>query len=104
MTEWKSYPHNRKIKEKESYVIIVPESFDEKSIETMPIFCSVCKIRFGRKEDEDTYKKFRCCSSCADNWAYSHKMKWQDGWRPSLEEIELSVEKRRFVNPDIVFE
>lgn len=106
MIEWKEYPHDRKICDKGGYAVIVPTTHLEKrnSDGIMPIFCEVCGIRFGHREDEGTYKKFRCCSPCADKWAYSNKEKWYSGWRPNKEEIEVVIAKRSFVDLDIVFE
>lgn len=101
--KWQPYPKNRKILHREAHAVIVPESFGESS-EEMPLFCEVCGIRFGRKEDEVSYKKFKCCSPCADTWAYSHKKEWEAGWRPAPELIKKVVEKRSVVNPDLVFE
>lgn len=103
MNEWKPYPRARKIMQKKGYAIIVPESFDPKKL-GMPLFCDVCQISFGSKEDEKTYKTFGCCVSCADMWAYSHKDEWLNGWRPEAEKIKKAVEKRLFINPHIVFE
>lgn len=105
MTEWKDYPNDRKVCDKGNYVVIIPNAYLENdSKKSMPIFCDVCGIRFGQIDDEETYKKFTCCSACADNWAYSNKEKWISGWRPSQEEIKISVAKRSFVDPNIVFE
>lgn len=103
MYEWKPYPRNRKISYSESHAVIVPESYEESGT-SMPLFCEVCGIRFGHKEDEKSYQKFKCCSSCADAWAYSHKEEWNTGWRPSEEQVRKAVEKRSIINPDLVFE
>lgn len=103
MKEWQTYPRNRKIRYKSNYAIIVPDSFDEKNV-GMPLFCDVCKISFSNKEDEKTYKAFKCCSSCADTWAYSHKEEWLKGWRPESNKIKIAIQKRLFMNPCIIFE
>jgi hypothetical protein len=102
MTDWKAYPRNRKILNKDGYAIIIPDSFKEKA--NMPLFCEVCQISFCNKEDEKTYKLFKCCTSCADIWAYSNKEEWLKGWRPEADKIKSAVEKRLFTNPNIVFE
>jgi hypothetical protein len=102
MTDWEAYPRGRKIFKKNHYVVIVPDYFEEKNV--MPLFCDVCQISFSNKEDEKTYKLFKCCVSCADMWAYSNKEKWIKGWRPESNKIKKAVEKRFFTNPHIVFE
>jgi hypothetical protein len=101
MKDWKNYPRNRKVAHEDQITIIIPENHD---FSCMPLFCEVCHIRFGSKEDESSYRQFKCCSSCADSWAYSHKEQWQAGWRPDKEKIEYSRNKRLFINTDILFE
>jgi len=101
MSEWSSYPKNRKICHKNGYSLIIPDNCENKS---MPLFCDICEISFSNKEDEKTYKTFGCCSACADTWVYSHKTEWQNGWRPDKDKIEKAVKKRFFINPHIVFE
>ena len=103
MNDWKPYPKNRKIIDRGDYMLIVPESFKSET-RKMPVFCGVCGIRFANKEEEKSYKKFQCCSSCADTWAYSHKEAWDNGWRPSIDQVKVSVEKRSITNLDIIFE
>jgi len=95
------YPGGRKIFYRDGYVLILPESYDSNK---MPLFCEVCEIAFSKQEDEKTYKLFKCCSVCADTWAYSHKQEWDNGWRPSQEQINVAVQKRLFINPNVVFE
>ncbi len=102
--EWLPYPKDRKICHRSNYVVIVPSSYDEGAEQHMPLFCQVCDMRFGHKDDETTYRKFKCCTFCADTWAYSNKEKWELGWRPSQDVIKNIVAKRSFVDPRIVFE
>lgn len=101
MNESKRYPGGRSILYKEGYALILPESYKD---DKMPLFCEVCEISFSRQEDEKSYKLFKCCSTCADTWAYSHRQDWEKGWRPSQEQIKVATQKRLFVNPNIVFE
>ena len=100
--DWKSYTNNRLIQKFDGYFVIVPEGY--LGSKTMPLFCDVCSIRFCSVEDEKSYDEFECCSSCADTWAYSKKSEWKNGWRPSKEQVENSIERRIFVNQTIRFE
>lgn len=102
MSDWRPYPKDRKIKIFETHVIIVPKDHDSDSF--MPLFCKVCDFRFLTKDDENAYRQFQCCSSCADTWAYSNKTRWEEGWRPSAEQIAEKVQKRLFANDQIQFE
>jgi len=101
MSDWEPYSGERKIKRCEGYVVIVPEV---EKYTKIPLFCDVCEIRLSSKEDEEAYKKFECCSACADTWAYSKKEEWLRGWRPSGEQVESLVQKRIFIDKSITFE
>ena len=85
MNEWQLYPGNRRIRKEKSYVVIVPELFQKLENSSMPIFCDVCENCFSRPEDKKSFEKFKCCSFCADTWAYSHKDEWEmDGDRQEI--------------------
>jgi hypothetical protein len=99
---WSPYPGGRKVIELEDHIVIVPEDFESSKV-GMGIFCEVCELSFSSPEDSDEYKRFGCCSSCANAWAYSHREKWIAGWRPSPEQVKTNVQKRIFANKDIAF-
>lgn len=102
--DWKPYPKDRKAKDFQSCVVVVPKEFAETSGDRIPLFCEVCGFVFSNKEDEKSQRDFSCCSICADTWAYSNKEKWNGGWRPSNEQIEASIQRRLFKNYNIIFE
>ena len=81
---WKNYTQNRLISEHPSgfYVIKPAEEND-----TQPLFCPLCESIMRSAMDDDAYKKFTCCDSCATIWAYSNRDKWKDGWRPTSDEV-----------------
>lgn len=102
MNDWQQYPKGRKMKMHETHVVIVPEDHDFESV--MPLFCEVCHFRFFSRDDETTYKVFKCCSSCADTWAYSNRTRWNEGWRPPADQVAEKVQKRLFANSRVQFE
>lgn len=82
--EWKQYTKRRVIAEHpEGFFIIKPESYTFNN----DIFCTVCDSVMCGSLDEESFKKFECCDSCATYWAYPNKEKWKSGWRPSSEEV-----------------
>jgi hypothetical protein len=103
MSDWNPYPKSRKSKECEGFLLIVPEDYDENT-RSMPIFCDVCQFAFSRPDDRPAFKRFGCCSICADTWAYSHQKEWSNGWRPSAEQIAVVVERRNVVEQTVKFE
>lgn len=81
---WKEYTQNRVIAEHESgFYVIKPQIIEDRS----PIFCPLCESIMLSQLDEDSYKKFSCCDSCASIWAYPNREKWEKGWRPSSDEV-----------------
>jgi hypothetical protein len=82
--EWKCYLNNRMISEHPSGFYVIKPADKEKS---KPIFCPVCDFIMVGELDKSSYEKFECCDSCATIWAYPNKEKWNNGWRPSIDEV-----------------
>jgi len=82
--EWKPYMKDRIIAEHHNgFYVIRPVEEDE----SQPLFCPLCESIMRSTMDEDSYKKFTCCDSCATTWAYPNREKWKEGWRPTSEEV-----------------
>lgn len=82
--EWKEYTRGRVISEHPSgFLIIKPKDY----VADNDIFCKLCSSIMGGILDEESFKKFGCCDSCATFWAYPNKTKWEEGWRPTPEEV-----------------
>lgn len=81
---------NRTLTQKEGYVVIKPD--DE--LEVTPIACPLCLTLMKSLDDASHYNKFKCCQRCADDFAYPNKIAWDDGWRPSTEQLNVALEKR----------
>jgi len=84
MREWKKYTRDRLILEHpEGFYVIKPEC----SRESHPLFCPLCNAIMRSNSDVSSYSKFKCCDSCSTFWAYPNKVKWEQGWRPSPEDV-----------------
>lgn len=84
MINWKPYMKDRLIAEHpRGFYVIKPAEVND----SQPLFCPLCESIMRSEMDDDAYKKFTCCDSCATTWAYRNKEKWKEGWRPSSEEI-----------------
>ena len=59
--------------------------------------CSVCNTLLSGKEDVLSYKQNGCCKLCTDVFVYPNRQKWDEGWRPCLDEIASQREKRRAI-------
>ena len=82
--EWKPYTNDRLIAEHSSdfYIIKPTDTHISK-----PLFCPFCESIMRSAMDDDAYNKFTCCDSCATTWAYPNRERWNEGWRPTSEEV-----------------
>lgn len=92
MNEWKDYSRGRKICLHNSgfYIIrpVRPVSAGP------PIFCPVCHLVMRSIYDDEVYGKLGCCDECAGRWAYRDMERWKSGWRPSIQEVEKSLQMK----------
>jgi len=48
--------------------------------------CPVCFSVFRDDEDLNSFLKFGACSSCVDIYYYPNADRWDEGWRPKIEQ------------------
>ena len=90
MMEWKEYPGDRLISEHpEGFYVIRQKNESPKD----PVFCPLCDFIMKSVYDDESYKKFECCDSCASAWAYPNLDKWKSGWRPAPEVVNNSKKR-----------
>lgn len=87
---WQSYLCNRLIKKNSGFSTIIPDNAEP----AVSLSCSVCNNLLRIKEDEISYFEFGCCNLCALKWAHARKLKWQEGWRPTKEQVDAAVKER----------
>ncbi len=80
--------------EHEQYFVIVDDAISD----VVPIDCPVCKSLMGKSDDLTSYQKFSCCHFCRMKWADRRQGEWNNGWRPSNQEI-IDENKRRSILP-----
>ena len=78
---WKDYLNDRLIAEHpDGFKIIKPK---DRKLSGQPLFCPVCDCIFSSFYDDEAWRKFECCDSCANRWVYPDLERWKTGWRPS---------------------
>ena len=83
--EWNDYLGNRLIADHpDGFKIILPKC---RKSESRPLFCPVCDSLFTSYYDDEAWKKFQCCDTCATRWAYPDPDRWSSGWRPSKDDL-----------------
>lgn len=58
-----------------------------------PTFCPICGFSMRNVDDNFSYKNSKCCCSCELKWVYPNKKAWEDGWRPTQDEINEHIEQ-----------
>lgn len=85
---WKPYVDGKMISQHPTgFYIVKPVN---QSSDSNPLFCPVCDSIMNSVYDDEMYRKYTCCDSCANRWAYKNSDAWLSGWRPSPEEINKS--------------
>ena len=69
---------------------LISESNDE--IEWVPLDCPICGLSLRDRDDVRSFYRVECCRDCEMYFAQPNMKKWNDGWRPSEEEI---IDRRR---------
>lgn len=49
--------------------------------------CPVCGSYSFSMQDDVYMQKFKCCGACYIKWVEGREKRWNDGWRPSKEQI-----------------
>jgi len=68
------------------------------------LFCSVCNFIMSDASDFNHYDEYGCCSRCAMKFAESRKDKWNKGWRPSKEDLDIFINQERIQSPDFILD
>ena len=61
----------------------------------VPFFCSLCKTALLGDREIEAAKRWGCCIACEIDFFETNRERWEnEGWRPSVEEIECRVAER----------
>lgn len=74
---------------------------EELQKEPLPAFCEICESIMFSIEDEIAFDKHKCCKWCSMIWAAQREQEWNDGWRPSEEQIKNYRDLVADSNPEI---
>lgn len=86
MSEWEPYINDRLVLRFDDLKLYVIKPNDDEVC--APVCCTVCEMMMSTPLDEETWKRFGCCERCANEWAYKRAKEWEDGWRPTEQEIK----------------
>lgn len=88
--------HDRVVVQKSSFLLVTPVQIDE----YMPLACPVCDTLMCL-DDSLQWQKFKCCTRCANTWAYLLQQTWMNGWRPSEDDVRSKVATRPMMRINI---
>tara|TARA_B100001094_G_scaffold272916_1_gene279008 strand:+ start:3754 stop:4128 length:375 start_codon:yes stop_codon:yes gene_type:complete len=57
--------------------------------------CPVCKTYSFSSSDDLYMNRFKCCKICYDEFIDCNEEKWNSGWRPSEQQINLAIRRRK---------
>lgn len=91
--------NNRILIHRQNYDVVVHEGYEKPDV---PIACDVCKTLLRNIDDELSYKEYKCCDQCSQDFARRDRERWDSGWRPAQDEIDVAISKRTpiFINID----
>ena len=64
-----------------------------KEIET-PFFCQICDVVMSNNIDTEAYDRVGCCRACESDFAEINLKSWNEGVRPTSQEIEIKKQER----------
>jgi hypothetical protein len=88
---WKKIDNTREMMEFESFLLIRNLGKKAKN----PICCKVCQTMLRGADDIEEHAKLGACKKCCDKWAYVNYKEWNNGWRPSEEDIIKELKDRK---------
>jgi len=69
--------------------------FINKSDEKDDFFCKICKYPLISKDDFSLNKEFNCCHNCYLKFIECRKKDWENGWRPTKEDLSNYLKERK---------
>lgn len=60
----------------------------------VPTFCNICESFFSNNVDIEAFYRVGVCRACENDFAEQNLEAWNNGWRPSKEQIFLKKEER----------
>jgi hypothetical protein len=89
MNDWDQYPGNRKFKQTDHFIMIVPENHQK-----YHVCCLLCNTVLHSADDNKSIDDFGCCYACAMKWVHPNRSRWVSGWRPDAESVKLEISSR----------
>ena len=78
------------------FLVILPtETLQDRHI---PLECPVCELLMRDYTDVISFQRWQCCDYCYMMWVDINQDRWNEGWRPSQEEIS-NIRKKRLSLP-----
>lgn len=54
----------------------------------VPAFCPLCGLVMKGNKSNSTYYDYGTCVNCFIEFIEGREQRWNDGWRPSVEQVE----------------
>ena len=70
------------------------EIYNRASSPDTPMWCPICDSVMGNSTSVESYRRKGCCRSCEDDIVEKNMMKWNEGWRPTSEDVAIVIAQR----------
>ena len=57
--------------------------------------CPVCKTYSFSMKDDLYMNRFKCCQDCYYEFVHDREERWQEGWRPNEERVQIALKRRK---------
>ena len=57
--------------------------------------CPVCKTYSFSRKDDLYMNRFKCCQDCYYEFVHDREERWQEGWRPNEERVQIALKRRK---------
>jgi len=57
--------------------------------------CPVCKTYSFSIKDDLYMNRFKCCQDCYYEFVHDREERWQEGWRPNEERVQIALKRRK---------
>lgn len=81
---WRQYHGDREIAEHPLGFVVI-RSIDRN--DPIPLCCPQCSYVLRSRDDEEAFLEHQVCEHCLTHWVYPNRDRWDNGWRPSPEEV-----------------
>jgi len=88
---WFTFDKSRTARHHKSGFLIIKS----KHASTIPFECPICSLIMRNNKDVTCYHEYKSCFACATYLIIPNTKRWNDGWRPTKQQIKKYIKNIR---------